>query len=197
MTQGKCVGSELPANMKDFLRINGGLFLRGVEGLLMKSVSRQEGLILLHRLHYDIYGANLDVILYRRLQRLGIFWLQMASDAKEEQQSYKTCSIIPPYQEEVLNSELLKEDWQEPYLRYLLQDILPTNCVQQEKLKRYVTRFRVVDQKLFKRSFQGRWMVCILAKEVNGFLSNLHEGELVGHLSGRKLWQMALYHGYY
>ena len=85
MTQGKCVGSELPANMKDFLRINGGLFLKGVEGLLMKSVSRQEGLILLHRLHYDIYGANLDVILYKRLQRLGIFWLQMASDAKEEQ----------------------------------------------------------------------------------------------------------------
>ena len=44
MAQGKCIGSELPANMKDFLRINGDLFLKGAEGLLMKCVSRQEGL---------------------------------------------------------------------------------------------------------------------------------------------------------
>ena len=40
MTQWKYVGSELPANMKDFLRINGDLFLRGAGGLLMKCVSR-------------------------------------------------------------------------------------------------------------------------------------------------------------
>ena len=42
MTQGKYIGSESPANMKDFLRINGDLFFRGAEGLLMKCVSRQE-----------------------------------------------------------------------------------------------------------------------------------------------------------
>ena len=96
MTQGKYVGSELPTNMKDFLRINGELFLRGPEGLLMKCVSRQEGLTMLHKLHYDVYGVNLDVSLYRRLQRLGIFWPEMANDAKEEQWNCKTYSVIPP-----------------------------------------------------------------------------------------------------
>ena len=65
----------------------------------------------MHRLHYDICGANLDVNLYRRLQSLGIFWPEMASDAKEEQQSCKTCFVIPPNQAELLNRELLKEDW--------------------------------------------------------------------------------------
>ena len=55
----------------------------------------------------------------------------------------------------------------------------------------------MVDGKLFKRSFQGRWMVCIPAKEVNGVLSNLHEGKLAGHPGGRKLWQMTLHQGYY
>ena len=73
MTQGKYVGSNLPVNMKDFLRINGDLFLKGAKGLLMMCVSRQEGLTMLHRLHYDIYGVNIDVSLYRRLQRLGVF----------------------------------------------------------------------------------------------------------------------------
>ena len=40
-------------------------------------------------------------------------------------------------------------------------------------------------------------MVCIPAKEVNGVLLDMHEGELAGHPGGRKLWQMALYQGYY
>ena len=40
-------------------------------------------------------------------------------------------------------------------------------------------------------------MVCIPTKEVNGVLSDLHKGELAGHLSGRKLWQMTLHQGYY
>ena len=110
MTQGKHVRSELPVNIKDFLKINRDLFLRGVEGLLMKCVSRQEGLTLLDRLHCDICGVNLDVSLYRRLQRLGIFWPEMANDAKEKQRSCKTCSVIPPNQIEVLNGELLEED---------------------------------------------------------------------------------------
>ena len=54
---------------------------------------------------------------------------------------------------EVLNGELLEEDWQDPYLRYLLQGILLVDRVQREKLKKFVTRFKVVDEKLFKKSF--------------------------------------------
>ena len=60
-----------------------------------------------------------------------------------------------------------------------------------------MTKFKVVDGKLFKRTFQGKRMVCIPAKELNGVLSNLHEGELAGHHGGRKLWQMALHQGSY
>ena len=36
-------------------------------------------------------------------------------------------------------------------------------------------------------------MVCIPTKEVSGVLLDLHEGELAGHPSGRKQWQMALH----
>ena len=97
--------------MKDFLRINGDLFFKGAEGLLIKCVSKQEGLTLLHKLHYEICGVDLDVNLYRRLQRLGIFWPDMANDVKEEQRSCKTYSIIPLDQEEVLNGEVLEKDW--------------------------------------------------------------------------------------
>jgi len=124
MAQGKYIGLELSANMKDFLRINGDLFFRGATGLLIKCVLRQERLTLLHRLHYDICGVNLDVGLYRRLHRLGVFWPEMTNDAKEEQRSCKTCSIIPLDQAKVHNGELLEEDWKDPYLRYLLQGVL-------------------------------------------------------------------------
>ena len=123
-------------------------------------------------LHYDIYAIDLDVNLYRRPQRLGIFQPEMTNDAKEEQTSCKTCSIMPPNQVEVLHGELLKEDWQDPYVRYLLQGTLPADRVQREKLKKYVTRFKVVDGRLFKRSFQGRQMVYIPTREVNGILSD-------------------------
>ena len=44
MIQGRDIGLNLPSNMKDFLKINGNLFFKGVEGLLMRCVSRREGL---------------------------------------------------------------------------------------------------------------------------------------------------------
>ena len=92
-----------------------------------------------------------------------------------------------------MNSEVQEEDWLDPYLRYLLEGVLPANRLEREKLKKYATRFKIVDEKLFKRSFQGKWLVCIPNKEVKGILSDLHEGKPVGHPSGRKLWQMALH----
>ena len=121
----------------------------------------------------------------------------MANDAKEEQKSCKTCSIVPPNQAEVLNGEILKDDQQNLQLRYLSQGVLPTNQLKREKLKRYVTRFKVVQGKLFKRSFQGMWMVCIPTKEANGVLSDLYEGKPTGHPGGRRLWQMVVHQGYY
>ena len=51
----------------------------------------------------------------------------MANDAKEEQRSFKTCSIVPLDQVKVLNGKVLKEDWQDLYLRYLLQGVLPVD----------------------------------------------------------------------
>ena len=40
MVQGRDIGTSLPSNMKDFLKINRDSFFRGVEGLLMKCASR-------------------------------------------------------------------------------------------------------------------------------------------------------------
>jgi len=159
----------------------------------MRCVSRQEGFTQLHRLHHEMYGVDLNVGLYRRLYRLGVFWLEMASDAKEEQRDCKTCSIVTLDQVEVLNSEIQEEGWQDQYVKYLSQGVLPVDRLKRERLKRYATRFKMVEGKLFKRNFQGKWLVCILDKEVNGILFYLHEGELVGHLDGKKLWQMALH----
>ena len=58
----------------------------------------------------------------------------MANDAKGEQRDYKSCSIIPLDQAEVLNSEVQEEDWQDLYLRYLLKGVLLANWLKKEKL---------------------------------------------------------------
>ena len=80
----------------------------------------------------------------------------MASDTKEEQRDCKTCSAIPPNQAKVLIGEVQEEDWQDPYLWYLLEGVLPTDRLKKENLKKYAARFKVVDGKLFKRRFQGK-----------------------------------------
>ena len=81
--------------------------------------------------------------------------------------------MVYPDQAEVLNGEFQEEDWQDPYLRYILEGVLPIDQLTNEKLKKYATRFKVVDGKLFKRSFQGKWLVCISSKKVKGILSDL------------------------
>ena len=80
----------------------------------------------------------------------------MANDAKGEQRDCKTCSIIPPNQVKVLNSEVQEEDWQDPYLRYFLECVLLVDRLKGKKLKKYATRFKMVDVKLFKRRIQGK-----------------------------------------
>ena len=93
----------------------------------------------------------------------------------------------------MLNSEIQEEDWQDPYVKYLSQGVLPVDRLKREKLKRYATRFEMVDGKLFKRSFQGKWLVCIPNKEMKGILSDLDKGEPTRNPSDRKLWQMTLH----
>ena len=52
-----------------------------------------------------------------------------------------------------LHGEVQEEDWQILCLRYLLDGVLPTDQLKREKLKNYATGFKIVDGKLFKRSF--------------------------------------------
>ena len=52
-----------------------------------------------------------------------------------------------------LHGEVQEEDWQDPCLRYLLDGVLPIDQLKREKLKKYATRFKIMDGKLFKRSF--------------------------------------------
>lgn len=47
----------------------------------------------------------------QKIAKVEAFWLEMASDAKEEQRDCKTCSMVSPDQAEVLNGEVQEEDW--------------------------------------------------------------------------------------
>jgi hypothetical protein len=68
-------------HLKDYIPIGGVLYRKGQEGLLMRCVSR-EGLAYLTRTHSEVCGADPAITLYRRMQRIGVYWPEMAEDAK-------------------------------------------------------------------------------------------------------------------
>ena len=49
-------------------------------------------------------------------------------------------------------------------MRYLLEGVLLVNRLKKEKLKKYATRFKMVDEKLVKRNFQGNGWCAFQAK---------------------------------
>ena len=76
-------------------------------------------------------------------------------------------------------------------MRFLLRGVLPIDQLKGEKQKKYATRFKMADGWLFKRIFQGKWLVCIPNKEVKGILQicmrESHQDTLVAKSYGKWL----------
>ena len=61
-----------------------------------------QGLTLLHRLHYDICGVNLDVSLYRRLQRLGSSGWRWLAMLRKNNGAVKPVPLFPQIKQKCL-----------------------------------------------------------------------------------------------
>ena len=83
-------------------------------------------------------------------------------------------------------------------LLFLKEDVLPETKSEDDKVQRKAHRFWLSeDQKLYKRSFSGPYLLCIHPEAIELFLEELHEGICGSHTGDRTLSHRALTQGYW
>ena len=83
--------------------------------------------------------------------------------------------------------------WMDSIVLFIKEDVLPEEKSEADKVQRKAPRFWLSeDQKLYKRSFSGPYMLCIHPKVIELLLKELHEGICGSHTSGRSLSHRAL-----
>ena len=81
----------------------------------------------------------------------------------------------------------------DPIVLFLKDDVLPENKFEVDKIRRKALRFWPSgDQKLYKRSFFGPYLLCVHPEAVELFLEDLHEEICGSHTGGRSLSHRAL-----
>jgi len=72
--------------------------------------------------------------------------------------------------------------WMDPLVLFLKEDILPEEKTEVDKIRRKASQFRLFeDQKLYKHSFSGPYLLYIHPKASELILEELHEGIYGSH----------------
>ena len=88
--------------------------------------------------------------------------------------------------------------WMDPIVLFLREDILPEDKSEANKKQRKTPRFWLSeDQKLYKLSFSGPYLLCIHPEALELFLEELHEGICGSHTGGRSLSHRAITQDYW
>ena len=81
----------------------------------------------------------------------------------------------------------------DPIIQFLGKDVLPEDKLETEKIRRKAPRFWLFeDQKLYKRSFSGPYLLCIHLKASELLLEELHEGICGSQTGGRPIAHRAI-----
>ena len=88
--------------------------------------------------------------------------------------------------------------WMDLIVLFLKEDILLEDKSEADKVQRKAPRFWLSeDQKLYKRSFSGLYLLCTHPEVSELLLEELHEGICGSHTGGRSLSHKALTQGYW
>ena len=86
----------------------------------------------------------------------------------------------------------------DPLVLFLKENILPMEKAEANKIWRNVSRFWLSeDQKLYKCSFSGPFLLCVHPEASELILEELHEGICGSHTGGRSLSHRAITQGYW
>ena len=83
--------------------------------------------------------------------------------------------------------------WMDSIVIFLKDDILPKGKIEAVKMQRKTSRFWLFeDQKLYKHSFSGPYLLCIHPEVIELLLEELHEGICGSHTGDKSLSHRAL-----
>ena len=83
-------------------------------------------------------------------------------------------------------------------MQFLKKDTLPKEMVEVDKVRRKATRYWLSEnQKLYKRSFSGLYLLYVHLELTKSLLEELHEGIYGSHTGGRSLACRAITQGYW
>ena len=84
-------------------------------------------------------------------------------------------------------------NWMDPIIQFLSKDVLPEDKSEAERIHRKAPRFWLSeDQKLYKQSFSGPYLLCIHPEASESFLEESHEGICGSHIEGRSIAHRAI-----
>ena len=83
-------------------------------------------------------------------------------------------------------------------IQFLKEDILPEERLEADKVRRKATRLWLFEnQKLYKRSFSGPYLLCVPPEMTESLLEELREGICRSHIGGRSLAHRTITQGYW
>ena len=88
-------------------------------------------------------------------------------------------------------------DWMVDIRVYLQTRALPEDLKRAHKVRVQASRFTLIGDDLYRRSFGGLYLKCLTQPEIQYVLFELHEGVYSNHSGGRTLVHRAHLQGYY
>ena len=88
-------------------------------------------------------------------------------------------------------------DWVVDIRVYLQMGALPEDPKHAHKVRVQASRFTLIEDDLYRRSFGGPYLRCLIQPEIQYVLSELHEGVCGNHSEGQTLVHRAHSQGYY
>ncbi|GJU45028.1 reverse transcriptase domain-containing protein [Tanacetum coccineum] len=87
--------------------------------------------------------------------------------------------------------------WMTPIYEYLTKEILPEDKKKARVVRRKASRYTMINETLYKKSFLGPWLRCVRPLQTNYVLREIHEGSCSMHSGPRSVVTKAIRTGYY
>ncbi|XP_075473930.1 uncharacterized protein LOC142504983 [Primulina tabacum] len=119
-------------------------------------------------------------------------WAKMAasiSEASTREVLHVSRLILSTDEETIPEPE---DSWMTSLIKFITTNELPEDKSRAQKIKRQVPRFVLLNNVLYRRSFQGPLLKCLSKEKVDYVLREVHEGCCAEHLGGVSLARKTL-----